>query len=134
MGERSPINNGVSWVYRVAERIVSSFTALVRHKLFAYIVVTLVLAIGVGGWDHHQRNLLVQKERQANRALRLNQYENCQDLESVKRQANERIRLLKVAQKAVIFKTPEIAHKLAEQVDKVHPLPKVDCTPLLPGN
>jgi hypothetical protein len=95
--------------------------------------VTLAIAFGVGSWDHHQRNQLAENNRKADARLALNQYNNCRDLESVKAQANERIELLKVAQKAVIFKTPEIERELASLVERVKPLAKVDCTPLRPG-
>ena len=105
---------------------------IIRHRLFAYVVLSLALAASVGLFDHTQRVNLARTEKSARHALQAQVYQNCQQQELIKRQANERIVLLKRAQRVIVFTSPVASEKVRRAVDKVRPLPVVDCTPLRP--
>lgn len=133
MGGKPPSNNGVPWTRRVFDSTVHFAANLAHNRLFVYILIALAMSYGVGKWDAHQRGIQHRQDHRSLVTQQLQDYKLCKGIEQVKAQANQRIELLKIAEKAVIFRTPQIERKLSKLVDKATPLPKVDCTPLRPG-
>lgn len=105
---------------------------IIRRPTLAYILIALVLAFGVGAFDSHQRERQAASDNRARIALKQQIYDNCTQQELIKRQANERIGLLKRATGELLFKNPKVGDEVKIKVRSIRPLPTVDCEPLRP--
>lgn len=133
MGRKSSDDHGVPRTGRVSNSAFRLVATVAHNRLLVYVLIAAAMAYGVGKWDAHQRHIQEQQDHRSLVTQQLQDYNLCKSVEQVKSQANSRIQLLKVAERAVIFRTPEIEQRLVELVNNVKPLPKVDCAPLRPG-
>lgn len=138
MGKKLQTNDNLPKHRKLISRAfhhVTSFIEDISHnKLLAYCLVTLAIICGVSRYDRAQQIKFARAEQKARIELAWNVYHQCVDLNVVRDQANERIRLLKIAQRAGIFVSEREQGHMNSLVNKVRPLPMQNCERLRPSN
>lgn len=130
MGDQLSTHDRVSKSGRASkclQRLGTTVVKISRNRSLIYFLTMLVIIGGVARYDHTQRANLAKAERKIDHAL-------CVETNRVKIQANERIRLLKAAENAVVFRSEQDQSSITELTSKVKPIPRVNCEPLRPGN